>query len=218
MVALKVLGNGPEVAVGKVLCVGRNYLDHIRELHNPVPERPVLFLKPSSAIIKNGGKVVLPDGIGAVHHEVELGVIIGASCKGLREEDVDHNILGYNVLLDLTARDVQDDAKKKGLPWTVAKGYDTFAPMSEVRPREEVGPVDDLRLWLKVNGEKKQEGTTAQMMRPVRALIAYCSMIMTLERGDVIATGTPSGVGPIKKGDRLEAHIDKVGDLVVDVA
>jgi 2-keto-4-pentenoate hydratase/2-oxohepta-3-ene-1,7-dioic acid hydratase in catechol pathway len=99
----------------------------------------------------------------------------------------------------------------------VAKGYDTFAPMSDVRPREEVGPVDDLRLWLNVNGEKRQDGTTAQMMRSVQTLIAYCSTIMTLEKGDVIATGTPSGVGPIKKGDRLEAHIDKIGDLVVDV-
>lgn len=217
MAALKVLGKGPDVVVGKVLCVGRNYLDHIRELHNPVPERPVLFLKPSSAIIKNGGKVVLPTGIGAVHHEVELGVVMGGPCKDLKDEDVDRHILGYNVLLDLTARDVQDEAKKKGLPWTVAKGYDTFAPMSDVRPREEVGPVDDLRLWLNVNGEKRQDGTTAQMMRSVQTLIAYCSTIMTLEKGDVIATGTPSGVGPIKKGDRLEAHIDKIGDLVVDV-
>ena len=205
---------------GKVLCVGRNYRAHAEELGNPVPREPVLFLKPSTSLVPGGGRVVLPRGIGTIHHEVELAVVIGGPGVGEGVKDVPREkaldcVLGYAVMLDLTARELQSEAKSKGLPWSVSKGYDGFAPISNIVPVEKVQDPQTLNIRLEVNGEMRQHGNTRQMLFPIAELISRASKIMTLEEGDIIATGTPEGVGPVAPGDKVLACIEGVGELEV---
>lgn len=202
------------VTVGKIVAVGRNYADHVAEMGAP-PGDPVLFLKPSSALVPDTGTVRIPRDVGEVHHEVELVVVIGKRGKSIpREEALDH-VLGYAVGLDMTLREVQSRAKQRGEPWCVSKGYDGSAPVSRIAPRDEVGDGSGLGITLEVNGELRQQGNTSQMMRAVPDLITFASRWFTLERGDLLFTGTPAGVSPVRPGDRLEAKIDKVGTLTL---
>jgi 5-carboxymethyl-2-hydroxymuconate isomerase len=177
----------------------------------------VIFLKPATAIVHDGGEVQLPEGAGEVHHEVELVIAIGKSGREIAEEDALDHVLGYAVGLDMTLRDMQGRAKERGEPWSLAKGFDGSAPLSPIVPRSEVGDGSGLKIALEVNGERRQEASTSQMLRSVAELIAQASKLMTLERGDLIYTGTPAGVGPVKAGDVLKAEIEKVGSLVVSV-
>lgn len=202
---------------GKILCIGRNYAAHARELGNEVPEEPVVFLKPLTSLVGNGGKVILHPRTQDVHHEVELVLVIGKGGKDIPVQDAMKHVDGFAVGLDMTARDVQNAAKKKGLPWTVAKGFDTFAPVGDFIAASRVSNPQDLRIRLSVNGEVRQEGTTADMIHSVPELVAYCSSLFTLMPGDLIFTGTPEGVGPVQDGDVLEAEVSGLPKLTVRV-
>lgn len=198
---------------GKIVCVGQNYREHIREMRSDEPSEPVLFLKPSTALIADGEAILIPDGIGMVHHEVELALIVGKGGKGISERDALAHISHVSVLNDVTARDIQSAARKAGLPWALAKGMDTFAPLGERVPLDIVPDIHSLDLELRVNGELRQKGNTAQMIFPPERLISYISRFMTLEPGDIIATGTPSGVGPLSPGDVVKATVHGVGTV-----
>jgi acylpyruvate hydrolase len=198
---------------GKIVCIGQNYRAHIKELKSEVPSEPVIFLKPSSAQIANGEEVVIPPGLGRVDYEGELAVIIGRRTKNVTSKQALRQIGAAAVFNDVTARDVQSVARKAGLPWSLAKGMDTFAPMSEPTPIAEVPDLRALTVQTRLNGELRQDGRTADMIFPVEELVAYISKYMVLEPGDVIATGTPEGVGAIKGGDTVEISIKGVGRL-----
>jgi len=197
----------------KIVCVGRNYRGHIAEMRSEDPTEPVLFLKPPSSLIGDGDPILLPRGIGRVDHEAELAVIIGNRGKNVLVEDAGDCIAQVAVFNDVTARDLQATAKKKGLPWTISKGIDTFSPISNTCPVENVEDLQDLDIELRVNGVIRQRGSTSEMIFSVAELVAYISQWMTLEEGDIIATGTPEGVGPIQPGDTIEVVIPKVGRL-----
>ena len=208
---------GQPIQVGKIVCVARNYAEHARELGNPVPEKAVLFIKPAGSILADGGTVIIPPYSHDCHHEIELAVLIGRTGKQIAEADALAYVAGYAVALDLTLRDVQAELKAKGLPWEIAKAFDTACPLSAFVPAGQVADPQQLQLRLTVNGDLRQDGTTADMLRTVARLISEASTYFTLESGDILLTGTPSGVGPIRNGDKLEAVIDGVGTLRVDV-
>jgi acylpyruvate hydrolase len=202
----------------KIIAVARNYKAHADEMGAALPSEPKFFLKPPSALLADKGQVILPKASSRIDYEVELAVIIGARARNVGPDDVDAILLGYSVLVDITARDIQAIAKEQGMPWTIAKGYDTFAPMGpSIVPAQSVDP-SNLDIWLKVNGDSKQQGNTNLMIFSVSELVSFISKIMTLEPMDVIATGTPSGVGPIKDGDVIEAGIEGIGILTFTAA
>lgn len=197
----------------KIVCVAKNYADHAREMGSEIPETPVFFLKPPSALLPGGGTVVLPAASSRVEVECELAAVIGRPCTRLDEAEAASSVVGYAVFFDMTARDLQAEAKRLGLPWTASKGFDTFAPMSAVRPAGDVGDPGRLDLRLSINGEVRQDANSRDMAFPVARLVAEASRIMTLEPGDVLATGTPAGVSVVRPGDRLEGSIERVGTL-----
>lgn len=210
-------GTGCEVPVGKLLCIGRNYALHAAEMQSKIPAEPVVFLKPTTALIQDGVAVVLPLMSRDVHHEIELVVMIGRRGKHIAESAAESHIAGYAVGLDMTARDLQSAAKKSGRPWSIAKGFDTFAPVGMFVPATQIPDPQDLVLTLTVNGEERQHGHTRDMIFPVMKLIAYCSRIFTLEPGDLLLTGTPHGVGPVQDGDTLVAVCSGLPVLTVPV-
>jgi 2-keto-4-pentenoate hydratase/2-oxohepta-3-ene-1,7-dioic acid hydratase in catechol pathway len=184
----------------------------------PIPKEPIFFLKPTTALLPNGGTILLPPQSKRVEVETELAVILGAGGIGVPAEEAMRLIAGYSVFFDITARDLQAKAREDGSPWTAAKGFDTFAPISATVPAERVSDPHALAIRLKVNGVVRQDSNTEQMIFRIPRLIEAASQIMTLEAGDVIATGTPAGVWPIVPGDRLEADIEGVGTLRCTVA
>lgn len=197
----------------KIVCVGRNYVAHARELGNEVPERPLLFLKPPSAIVRDGEAIVLPPESERVEYEGEIGVVIGRRARHVSEAEAMSVVAGYAALNDVTARDLQ----KSDGQWTRAKGFDTFCPLGD--PSDAAG-IDwrSLEVISIVNGVQRQNGRATDMAFGIPTLIAYISRIMTLEPGDVIATGTPEGVGPLHAGDVVEIEIaghDRVCNPVV---
>lgn len=198
----------PPVEPSKVVCVGRNYSEHAAELGNAMPTEPLLFLKAPSAIVGDGDAIELPPQSERVEHEGELAVVIGRGCRAVRDdEDPLSYVLGYTCLNDVTARDLQ----RKDVQFTRAKSFDTFCP---VGPHIVTGldPLD-LRVETRVNGEVRQSGRTSAMAFPVPFLIRYISNVMTLNPGDVIATGTPAGVGPLLEGDSVEVEVEGIGTL-----
>ncbi|KAF6030344.1 FAHD1 [Bugula neritina] len=203
------------VEVGKkIVAVGRNYSEHAKELGNAVPSEPILFLKPTTSYITVGRKIELPKGATELHHEVELGVVIGKKCKDISPSAVTDHIAGYTVALDMTDREKQTELKDKKLPWAVSKGFDTSCPVGEFVPKSDLTKdVQDLGIWLKVNGELKQNGNTRDMLFPVADLISHISGIFTLEPGDLVLTGTPSGVGPVTSGDVITAGVEGCPDI-----
>ena len=206
-----------DIAIGKLVCLARSYKKHAQEMKSEIPKEPVIFLKPASSIIFNGGTIKIPKMSNKVHHEVELGVVIGKKCKNISKKDAMNYILGYLVALDITARDIQSEMKKKGWPWTIAKSFDTFAPISEVVLKENVTNPQILNIILKVNSEVRQNSNTSFMIFTIEEIIEYISNVMTLEPGDLILTGTPDGVGEIKRGDFLEAKLGNICLLKVNV-
>ena len=206
-----------KIPVGKIICLARTYKKHADEMKTTVTEDPLLFLKPASAVTFDGGSVILPKMSKCLHHEVELGVVIGKKCRNVSQKNAIDHVLGYLVALDITARDIQSKAKKMGWPWSIAKGFDTFAPISEVVLKENIPNPNNLDILLKVNGEIKQKANTKNMIFSVEKIIEFISQIMTLEPGDLIMTGTPEGVDEISKGDILEAKIGDFCSLKVDV-
>ncbi|PBK93278.1 hypothetical protein ARMGADRAFT_1080429 [Armillaria gallica] len=187
----------------KIVAIGRNYSEHIKELANTAPKEPFFFIKPTTSYLPSGGKLELPRGIIA-HHEVELGIVIGNGGRDISQANADSHIAGYALAVDMTARNLQDQVKKRGLPWSAAKGFDTFTPIGSFIPKDKVLDPHDLRLSLRINGGIKQNGTTADMIFRIPRLIEHISSIMTLEEGDLVLTGTPSGVGPVSPGDKVE--------------
>ncbi|KAJ3356462.1 Acylpyruvase fahd1, mitochondrial [Allomyces javanicus] len=198
----------------KIVAIGRNFADHAKELGNAVPSKPMLFLKPTSSYAANGKTIEIPSQCD-VHHEVELGVVIGQTARRVSEADAMKHVAGYTLAIDMTARDLQNAAKKAGHPWSVAKGFDDFTPITDMVSAETIKDPHNVRLWLKVNGETKQDGTTQDFIFGIPRLISHVSQIMTLEEGDVILTGTPKGVGPVRPGDHLEAAIESEGEQVL---
>ncbi|KAF8647473.1 hypothetical protein AX16_006678 [Volvariella volvacea WC 439] len=190
----------------KIVAIGRNYAEHIKELNNAAPKEPFFFLKPTSSYVASGGRVEIPKGIVA-HHEVELGLVIGKGGRDISQANAESHIAGYTLAVDMTARNLQDKVKKQGLPWSAAKGFDTFTPIGPFIPKDLISDPHDLRLSLKINGAFKQNGTTADMIFRIPRLIEHISSIMTLEEGDLILTGTPSGVGPLVAGDEVECAL-----------
>jgi 5-carboxymethyl-2-hydroxymuconate isomerase len=206
------------IQVGKIVCVGRNYAEHVKEMHVEVADEPVLFLKPSSALLRDGGRIVIPPFSSNLHYEVELVVLIGTGGKNVSRARALAHVAGYGVGLDMTLRDVQAEAKRKGLPWVVAKGFDTSAPVSAFLPASSVEDPHDLLLTLKVNGQVRQQSSTSRMLFRIDELVSYISERFTLEEGDLIFTGTPEGVGRTVSGDVLEASVESVASLTVSVA
>ena len=206
------------IPVGKIVCLGRNYSEHIKELGNEIPDKPVIFIKPATSIIPDGGTVIIPDYSDDCHYEVELAVLIGQTGKNISRANAMQHVAGYGVAIDLTLRDVQTRQKEKGLPWEIAKGFDTACPLSDFVPATDVTDPHQLQLTLKVNGEIRQDGNTTLMMRQIPQIIEEFSAIFTLEAGDVILTGTPAGVGRVQSSEIMSAEIEQVGRLEVSVA
>ena len=206
-----------QLRVGKILCLGRNYLDHAKEMNAEVPEQPVVFIKPSTAIIRDGESVVMPMISREMHHEVEMVVVIGKEGRNIPTGTGMDYVAGYAVGLDMTLRDIQSEAKKKGLPWSIAKGFDTSAPVSAIVEKEKIPDPHSLDISLKVNGKTRQQSNTRSMIFQVDYIVSFLSGIFTLEPGDLIFTGTPEGVGMVAPGDMLEAELESVGTLRVGV-
>lgn len=207
-----------DLPIRTIFCIGRNYSAHAKELGNAVPEQPIVFLKPLNTICFDGDTISIPEQSSDVHHEVELVIAIGKSGKNIQQNSALDYIAGIGVGLDLTARDIQRKAKEKGHPWSIAKGFDTFAPISNFIPLTAEVQLNDLTLELKVNGEIRQLGNTSDMIFSCQYLISYLSSIFTLKPGDLIFTGTPKGVSAIQPGDKVEASLNyNLAKLSLDV-
>jgi len=191
----------------KVIAIGLNYYDHARELKMPVPDHPIMFMKPASAVIKNGGSIIYPRQSKNVHYEGELAVVIGKKARNISKSEAGKYITGYTCANDITARDIQNIDGQ----WTRAKSFDTFCPLGP-RVVKDIDPMN-LNIRTKVNGRIKQNSNTKNMIFNVHELVSFVSSVMTLLPGDVIITGTPPGVGPLKIGDIVEVEIEKIGIL-----
>lgn len=192
----------------KILAIGRNYAEHIEELKNERPEEPVVFLKPDTALLKNNAPFYYPDFSKDIHHEVEILLKISKEGKNIQEKFAPKYYYEIGVGIDFTARDLQQKAKEKGLPWEIAKGFNGSAPVSDFYPVAEMGDLFNLNFKLELDGEIKQEGNTKMMLFNFNYIVAYVSRFFTLKKGDIIFTGTPKGVGPVQIGNRLKASIE----------
>lgn len=192
----------------KIICVGRNYAEHIAELNNERPDAPVIFLKPDSALQKNGAPFFYPDFSKDIHHEVELVVKINRVGKNIEERFAHKYYDEIGVGIDFTARDLQSELKSKGLPWELAKAFNGSAPVSEFVPLADFGDIQNINFSLDINGETRQAGNSSMMLYQVDYLISFVSKFFTLKIGDLIFTGTPKGVSSVKIGDKLSAKIE----------
>ena len=197
----------------KIVCIGWNYRSHVSELKSKLPEVPTIFFKPPSCIIGDGEDIVIPEGVTNVQHEVELALIYGKDCKHVSEKDAMSYISHVAVFNDVSARDMQWKARDEGNTWDLAKGMDTFGPMSEPIPIGDAGDLQNLDLELAVNGEVRQKGNTANMIFTLPWLVSYVSRYITMCEGDILITGTPEGVSEIRPGDVVVARIQNVGTL-----
>ncbi|GAA0288541.1 fumarylacetoacetate hydrolase family protein [Pseudomonas rhodesiae] len=204
-------GTNIHFPVGKVVCIGRNYAEHAKELDNPVPTEPLLFIKPGSCVVPLEGGFAIPAERGSVHYEAEIAVLIGKplSAKPSREEVLDA-ISGFAPALDLTLRDKQAELKAKGLPWEVAKSFDGAAVIAPFVVGSAFPDLTDIGIRLTINGEVRQDGNSAQMLNPIVPMIQYMAGCFSLQAGDVILTGTPAGVGPLNAGDELMLELPGV--------
>jgi 2-keto-4-pentenoate hydratase/2-oxohepta-3-ene-1,7-dioic acid hydratase in catechol pathway len=207
MAEARFVGSDETLEVRKIFCIGRNYAEHAKEMNAAVPESPIFFLKPTTAIIGNGGVILKPAISNDLHHEVEMTVLIGRGGRNIQKGEALSCIAGYGIGLDMTLRDVQSEAKKKGLPWTLAKGFDTSAPLSSFVPAARILDPHNLGVRLDVNGATRQLSNTKNFIFKIEELISYISRFFTFERGDIIFTGTPDGVAQTGAGDQLEAQL-----------
>lgn len=190
----------------KIICIGWNYRPHLKELNGPLPSVPLVFLKPSTCIVHDGEDIVIPEGVTNVQYECELALVFGRTGKDIPEKDALSYVSQIAVFNDVTARDMQNECRKRGDAWSLSKGMDTFGPISDPVPADGLD-LSSLELRLKVNGETRQNGNTSDMIFTPAQLISYVSRFMTIEEGDIMATGTPEGVGEIVRGDVVEAEI-----------
>lgn len=217
MYYIKIKENGNEIPVGKLVCVGRNYADHAKELGNEVPDKPVLFLKPNSSIIKSGGKVIHPSYSNNLHHEVELLLLIGKTIRNADDKQAEEVIAGYGVGLDMTLRDIQKEAMNTGNPWTISKGFDTSAVLSDFVLKDNFNLTLDETISLTVNGIVKQNEKLNKLLYGPAALVKFISSLITLEEGDIIFTGTPAGVSRVVAGDKLKGEITGLPPVEAEV-
>lgn len=203
--------------IGKIICLARTYRKHATEMNVKIAKDPVIFLKPSSSVIFDGETIIIPKRSKKIHHEVEFGLVISKKCKNVDKKFALDYVFGYLIGLDITARDIQLEFKKKGLPWTMSKGFDTFTPIGNIISKRKIPNPNDVDIELKVNQELKQKSNTKNMVFNIEQIIEFSSEIMTLERGDLILTGTPEGVGEIFEGDILEASLNNKQYLKINV-
>jgi 2-keto-4-pentenoate hydratase/2-oxohepta-3-ene-1,7-dioic acid hydratase in catechol pathway len=199
----------------KIICIGRNYDEHVRELNNSLPENPVFFMKPDSAILRNNNPFFYPDFSSEIHHEVEVVFRICRLGRCIEERFAHRYYDAVTIGIDFTARDIQQKCKKEGLPWEIAKAFDSSAPISPVFvEKERFKSLSDINFRLNINEQVVQQGNTKNMLFNIDRIIAYVSQFVTLRTGDLIYTGTPSGVGPVRIGDRLQAYLED--ELMLD--
>ena len=192
----------------KIICVGRNYAAHAEELGNKIPDSPIIFFKPDTALLRNNNTFFYPEYSKNIHYECELIYRVSREGKYIQRQFVESYIDGVGLGIDFTARDLQTKAKEKGHPWALAKGFNSSAPISAFKPLDAFEDINKLRFELKLNGESRQKGDASHMIWPLGPLVEYISQFFTLKRGDIIFTGTPKGVGPIQVGDRLQAWLE----------
>lgn len=192
----------------KIICIGRNYVDHAKELNNPVPKQPVFFMKPETALLQKNNPFFYPDFSNDIHHEVEVVVKISKVGKHIQKEFASNYYEEIGLGIDFTARDLQASAKAKGLPWEIAKAFDHAAPLGKFLPKTHFTDIQNFDFSLKINDEIRQTGNTKEMIFSIDEIIAYISQFVSLKIGDLIYTGTPAGVGPISIGDRLQGFIE----------
>jgi fumarylpyruvate hydrolase len=219
MPSLPVAGVAGRFPVNRIYCVGRNYAEHIREIGADEREPPFFFSKPADmdCLVMSGGEFPYPSQSENVHYEIELVVAIGEGGRDISVDSALDHVYGYGVGIDMTRRDLQGVAKKMGRPWEVGKGFDYAAPCSEIVPSERIGHPQSGAIWLKVNGETRQEGDLAQQIWSVPETIAHLSGLFTLAPGDLIYTGTPAGVGPVQPGDVLTGGIEGIAEIEIRV-
>jgi fumarylpyruvate hydrolase len=215
---ISVAGSSQRFPVRRVYCVGRNYAEHAREMgHDPEREPPFFFMKTADSLLQNGSVFPYPQASHDVHHEIELVVAIGHGGSDITENSAMGHVWGYAVGLDMTRRDLQGQAKKLGRPWEVGKAFDAAAPCSALQPAHGTALAGNAAIWLEVNGQERQRGQLKDMIWSVPEIIAHLSGLFRLEAGDLIFTGTPAGVGPVQRGDRMHGGIEGVGVLDITV-
>jgi fumarylpyruvate hydrolase len=215
---LPVAGIADVFPVNRIFCVGRNYADHVREMGgNPEREPPMFFMKPGSAALPEGQDFPYPGHSQDVHHEVELVVAMGKGGANISAKDALSHVYGYAIGLDMTRRDLQQDARKKGQAWEVGKSFDYSAPCSKIAPAEKIGHPSKAAIWLDLNGKRVQNSDISQLIWSVSEIIATLSTYFKLTPGDLIFTGTPAGVGAVRRGDVLHGAIENVSELTVRV-
>lgn len=193
----------------KILCIGRNYAEHIAELKNEMPDEPVIFSKPDTALLRQNAPFYHPDFSQDIHHEVELILRVSKEGKNIQPKFAANYFDGIGLGIDFTARDLQSKAKAKGLPWTLAKEFNGSAPVSEFKPLTDFSDLNNINFSLNINRDLRQKGNSEMMLHKFGDIIAFISKYITLKKGDIIFTGTPAGVGPVKIGDRLEGFIEQ---------
>ncbi|WNJ16142.1 fumarylacetoacetate hydrolase family protein [Pontibacter sp. G13] len=198
----------------KIICIGRNYRAHAAELNNPVPTKPLIFLKPDTSLVRNNKDIYYPEFTQDLHFECELVIRISREGKFIQPDFVHTYVDGIGIGLDLTARDVQSEAKEKGHPWTLAKMFNNSAPVSKFLPPEQFPDLQNVRFRCDINGETRQEGHTSDMIFSVNEIISYVTQFITVKKGDLIFTGTPKGVGPLHIDDHIEGYLE--GDKLLD--
>ena len=215
---LPIRGSDKVFPVHRIYCVGRNYAEHAIEMgHDPNREAPFFFQKNPDTLVPSGGTFPYPDASKDVHHELEMVVALKSGGNHIAQDKALGHVFGYAVGLDMTRRDLQGEAKKLGRPWEVGKAFESAAPCSEIVPVSAIGHPAQGAVWLEVNGEPRQKGDLNQLIWKVPEMIAYLSGLFELRAGDLIFSGTPAGVGPVKRGDVLHGGVDGVGELKVTV-
>ncbi len=214
-----VVGTDDLFPVHRIYCVGRNYAAHAREMGgDPDREPPFFFMKPQDAVVMDGATIPYPMGTKDFHHEIEMVIAIGKAGANIAEADALDHVYGYAIGIDMTRRDLQSIMRKDGRPWDIGKGFDRGAPIGAIQPVSAIGHPEKNRIWLKVNGEIRQDSTVDHMIWNVPETISYLSGLFELAPGDLIYSGTPEGVGPIQPGDTLEGGLDGVGTLTITYA
>lgn len=217
--SVAIVGSDVRFPVRRIFCVGRNYADHVREMGNdPKSEPPIFFTKPADALVESGAAIAYPSNTSNLHHEVELVIAIGKGGADIAESEAVNHVWGYGVGVDLTRRDRQAEAKKAGTPWDTAKGFDHSAPLSALTPAAQSGDAMNARIWIKINGETRQDANTNEMIWSVPEIVAAISRWWELKPGDLIFTGSPSGVSALSPGDVVECGIDGLAPLQFSIA
>ena len=213
MKTIKIKNSNKEITIGKIVCIGRNYAEHVHELGNTIHEKPVVFLKTTSSVIYSGDSIAYPSFSNDMHHEAELVLLIGENIKDADLETSERAIAGYGIGLDMTLRDVQSDLKRKGHPWTIAKCFDTSTVLSDFVEKFSQELTLDETISLKINDEYRQKDQLNKMLHKPIEIVQYISSLMKLEVGDLIFTGTPKGVSKVEKGDKLEVELEGIVKL-----